>query len=94
MSAKERLNELAGRRKLLLLEGDLHRNLISLEREKLRARLAGLKDVRGRIAAGGPWLVAGGAVAGLLAVRRWPKVVKWIPAALTAVRLARSLKGR
>lgn len=94
MFAKQQLNELAARRQLLLLEADLHRSVIGLERESLRARFASLNEARERVAAGGPWLVAGGAVAGLLAVRHWRKLARWIPTALTALRWAQSLKGR
>lgn len=86
MFAKEELMELAERKRLLLLEADLHRSLIGLECENLRARLAPLNEARERIAAGGPWLVAGSAIAGALAVRHWRKLVRWIPIALTAVR--------
>lgn len=94
MFAKEQLNDLAQRRRLLVLEADLHRNLIALEREGLRARMAELQAVRARVAAGGPWLAAGGAFAGLLAVRHWRKVLRWMPTTLTALRWAWSLKSR
>jgi hypothetical protein len=94
MSAKEPLNKLAERQQLLVLEADLHRSLIALEREKLRARLAGWRAARARIAVGGPWLAAGSAVAGLLAVRHWRKILRWSPAAITALRWVQSLKGR
>lgn len=94
MFAQQQMNELAERRKLLLLEADLHRSVIGLERARLRARLASLNKARERVSAGGPWLVVGGAVAGLLAVRNWRKFVSWIPAALTALRWAQLPRGR
>ena len=94
MFAKQQLNELAERRRLLVLEADLHRSLIGLERENLRARLVGLQAARERVAAGGPWLVAGSAVVGLLAVWNWRKLARWIPTALTAWRWMQSLKGK
>jgi hypothetical protein len=93
MFAKQ-LNDLAERRRLLVMEADLHRSLLDLERQNLRARLAGLRDARERVAAGSPLLIAGGAVAGLLAVRHWRKVARWIPAALTALRWVQSLKSK
>ncbi len=83
------MNELAERRRLLVLEADLHRSLLDLECENLRARLAGLRAARERVAAGSPVLIAGGTVAGLLAVRHWRKLARWIPAALTALRWVR-----
>ena len=79
---------------MLLLEAELHRSVIGLECEGLRARLADLQAARARVAAGGPWLVAGSAVAGLLAMRHWRKSLRWIPAALTALRWVQSLKSR
>lgn len=94
MFAKEKLIELAERRRLLVLEADLHRNLIALESEGLRARVLELQAMRERVAAGGPWLVAGSAVAGLLAVRHWRKWLRWVPTAFTALRWVQSLKGR
>ena len=94
MFAQQQLNELAERRRLLVLEADLHRSLIGLERERLRERFAGLRAARERVAAGGPWLVVGSAVAGLLALRNWRKLVRWIPTALTAWHWAQSLEGK
>jgi hypothetical protein len=88
MFAKQ-LNELAERRRLLVMESDLHRSLLILERENLRARLAGLRAARERVAAGSPLLIAGGAVAGLLAMRHWRKLARWMPAALTVLRWVR-----
>ena len=94
MFAPERLNEVAQRRRLLVLESDLHRSLIILERERLRVQLAGIHAARERLAAGGPWLVAGGLLAGLLAVRHGSRLVRWLPTAWAAWHWARSLKGR
>jgi hypothetical protein len=94
MFAQERLKELAERRRLLVLEADLHRSLINLERETLRARLTGLEAARERVSAGGPWLVAGSAVAGLFAVRHWRTVVRWLPTAWSAWRWMKSLKAK
>jgi hypothetical protein len=94
MSAQERLNELAERRRLLVLEADLHRSLINLERESLCARLAGLDAARERMAAGGPWVVASSAVAGIFAVRHWRKLARWLPAGLMALRWMKLLKAR
>jgi hypothetical protein len=91
MFAKQ-MTELAERRRLLVVEADLHRSLIGLERENLRARLTDLQTARERVAAGSPLLIAGGAVAGLLAVRHWRKLARWIPVALTVLRWVRRSK--
>jgi hypothetical protein len=76
------------------VEAELHRSLIRLETENIRKRLAGLNAARSRLKAGGPWVAAGGAVASVLAVRHWRKLLKWTPAALTAWRWVSSLKRR
>jgi hypothetical protein len=94
MFAQRQMNELAERRRLLMMEADLHRSLIGLERESLRARIADLQAARERASSNSPWLIAGGAVAGLLALRHWRKLASWIPAALTALRVAQSLKSK
>ena len=88
------MNDLAERRRLLVMEADLHRSLISLERESLRARIADLHAARERASSNSPWLIAGGAVAGLLAMRHWRKLAGWIPAALTALRWVQSMKSK
>ena len=92
MLAKQQLKDLAERRRLLLLEADLHRSVIGLECENIRKRLAGLNVARERMKAGGPWMVAGGAVASVFALRHWRRLLQWAPAALTALRWVKSLK--
>lgn len=94
MFAKPQLNELAERRRLLVMEADLHRSLIGLEREGLRERLAGLQAAREKVASSSSWLIAGGAVAGLLAVRHWRKLARWLPAVLAALRWVQVLKSK
>ncbi len=93
MFAHQQLNELVERRRLPVMEADLHRSLIGLERENPRPRLAGLQAARGRTASRGPRL-AGSAIAGLPAIRHWRKLARWIPTALTAWRRVQSLKGK
>ena len=88
------MNELAERRRLLVMEADLHRSLIGLEREGLRERLAGLQAAREKVASNSPWLIAGGTVAGLLAMRHWRTLARWIPTTLTALRWVHSLKNK
>ncbi len=79
---------------MLVLEAELHRSLIALERENLRAKIAWIQQARARVAGGGPWLAVGGAVAGLFAVRHWRKLASWLPAGLTALQWVKSLKTK
>lgn len=93
MSEKSRLTELAEHRKLLLLEADLHRSVLTLELEKLRTALSELSAARQRVTHS-PWVVAGGAVAGLMTLRYWRKFKQWAPVAVSTFRWIKSLKQR
>jgi hypothetical protein len=84
MPEKRRLTPLAERRRLLVLEADLQRGIICLEREKLRAQFAGLQSMRMR-AFKSPLLIAGGAMAGLFAARHKHKLARWILTAMTVI---------
>jgi hypothetical protein len=85
----KRLNDLTERKWLIVLESDLHRSLVELECANLRARL---DSTRARIWSGSPWLLAGGAVAGLVAARHWRGLARWAPTALAAWRWVQGLK--
>lgn len=87
MAASQRLNELAERKRLLLLEADLHRNLLGLECTALRARVAGLTDIRKQLAARSPLVLGGSAIAGWVAVRHWRKAIRWLPQAVSLWRM-------
>jgi hypothetical protein len=79
----KKLDDLAARKQVLILESDLQRGIIALEFAALRARAdAARSQVRGLW----PWLVGGSVLAGLLALRRWQPVARWMPAALAAWR--------
>jgi hypothetical protein len=86
----KRQNELSERRRLLTMEADLHRSLISMARQNLRERFS--ESALASAVAGGPLLIAGSTVASLLAVRHWRRLVRCIPAVLTAFRWIQSLK--
>lgn len=92
MFARQRLNALAERRHLLVLEADLHRRLIAVERESLRARWAGLRAAGELVGSHKPLFMMGGAVAGLFVVRHWRKLARWLPAAFTCFTTA-ALRG-
>ena len=81
MAVSEALKELAERKRLLLLECRMHRELLSLEgaclQERL-GRLAGMWKGAQRLA---PWAMAGGAVAGVVSGRKLGGVLRWAPKA-------------
>lgn len=89
MFAQRQLNELAERRRLLVLEAELHRGLLNLERENLRAQFASLQAVREKFQGASPLLMAGAGVAGLLAMRHWRKLARWLPSVRTVLRTIR-----
>lgn len=93
MSAQQQMTELAERRRLLLLEAELHRSIIGLECQALRGHLASLSAFRGQVAGGKPWFIGAAAVAGLLAARHWRKVIRWLPFVLTVWRFWRGRTG-
>jgi hypothetical protein len=90
MFAKE-LNELAERKKLVVLQTALHRSVIQLECASLRSEI---EAVRAKVRAGKPWLAAGGAVARWVATRQWGGLARWIPAGVAAWQWYRRLRTR
>jgi hypothetical protein len=93
MPAETKLRELEDRKRRLIAQAELNRSVVSLECAGMRARLSWLEDVRDKLSARRPWLVAGGIAAGLLARRRW-RLARWAPAALAAWRWWQRLKPR
>lgn len=93
MSAKKELDALAAHKELLILEGELHRSVIQLECAALQRRFTMLKTAQSQIAASGPWWAAGSAVAGLLAIRHWRKLLHWAPTLVTAARWLRKFRS-
>lgn len=94
MLAQKQLNDLAERRRLLVVEAELHRSVIALEGDHLRTQLDWLGRLREGAFAGKSWLAVGGAVAGLFAARRRPKLGRWMLTALSAFRLVRAFVSR
>ena len=87
MFAKE-LNELAQRKRLILLESSLHRGLLEAECLALRAQLESVQSV---FDTGRRWFHWGEAAAGWLTTRRGAGLAHWVSAALAAWRWIRRL---
>jgi len=83
------MNELAERRRLLVMEAAMHRSLISWELAGIADQFDYLQTARARLSANSPLWVAGGAVAGLLTVRHWRTMKRGISVALVALRWIR-----
>ena len=89
MFAQRQLTELRERKRLLMLEADLHRALVVTECASVRQRL---NEARNRVRSAGPWLALGAGAAGVLAARRFGITNRWIPAAFAAWRWLRRFK--
>ena len=85
----KRLDELTERKRLIVIEADLHRSLAELECAALWVRFnSAFTSARARSL----WLKIGGTMAGLLAARRWLGLGHWIPTVLVMWRWIQRLK--
>ena len=77
------MNDLSERKRLLVMESDLHRAVIALEcaalREQINSARSSAQSLR-------TWLVAGSAVAGLVAAETRSRLTRLLPLALSAWR--------
>ncbi len=93
MPAKRSMNELAERKRMLVLQSDLHRALLQAECAAFRDRLEGFKEVRERARSASPWVIAGAAAMGLVTVWRGRKLARMIPMAVAAWKTWKSLRS-
>lgn len=89
MSARARLNELAEQKRALVLQADLHRQLILAERLRLEQRVAVVQE---QVTNHRWWWIGGAALAGWFVTRRLGGIARWLPVASIAVRLVRGLQ--
>ncbi len=83
------MNELAARKRLLIAEADLHRQVIRFERTGLAHRWQSARTFTGR----NQWWILGGALGlGLLLTRRFRRVVQWLPVAVATWRSLSALR--
>jgi len=91
MSASARVNDLAQRKRLLVLQAELHRQIIEIERIRLFDRVDFL---RGRLLANRWWLLGSVAAAGWLSTRKFGRLLRFLPMGMTAWRLLQNFKPR
>jgi hypothetical protein len=87
------MNELQERKRLLVLQGDLHRALLQAEAMKLRSQLDWLTDARQKAKSASPWLAVGAGALGLVAASKWRSLATWAPTALMAWRWVQKFRA-
>jgi hypothetical protein len=85
------MNTLAERKRVLILEAELHRTLIGLERVQLHQRA---EELRERITANRWWLLGGAVAAGWLSTRLFGSVLRLLPAGMAAWRIVQKLRQK
>ena len=91
MPAATTVAELADRKQLLVMQGELHRQIIEIERFRLHHRL---DEARERFHSNRWWLLGGLAAAGWLSTRKFGALVKLVPFVMTAWRMVQKLGSR
>ena len=94
MPAEKQLTPLQERKRLLLLQANLHRTLLRAECAGALARLSWLNKTRRVAQSAGPWVAVGAAAVGFLAAWRGRKLGIWIPSVLEVWRGVQKLKYR
>ena len=87
MSSSARVNRLAERKQLLMLQADLHRQLIGMERIRWHTRFDSAHE---QFHSQRWWVIGAVAGAGLLLARHLGGLTRWLPMAYTAARVAKS----
>jgi hypothetical protein len=84
------MNSLADRKRLLIRQAQIYRELVTLERENLSASI---DNTRAQFRSTRWWLIGGMACAGWLLSTKLSGIAKWVPTALAAARYAQQLRG-
>lgn len=86
MPARARLNDLAAQKRALVLQADLHRQLILAEFVRLEQRVALVQE---QIAHRRWWWMGGSLLAAWFVTRRLSGIGRWLPVATVVARLVR-----
>lgn len=87
MVARQRLNAIQERKRLLLAEAEIHRAVVDVEVEGLRDSLGWVDSVRKVAGKGLPWLPMVAAVSGLLVARKSKSVLGVVRSGLAVLPL-------
>lgn len=89
MPASAQLTGLDERKRQLVVQADLHRQLIVMERLHLQERFSALPR---QITDHRWWWIAGAAVAGWLVTRKLSGLIRWVPRLVIAARIIRNVR--
>jgi hypothetical protein len=92
MSARRQVTEIRVRKRLLVLQAELHRIALRTEWANARSRLSWLDKIRNKVRSVSPWLGASTAVLGLLAAGRGRKLALWAPTVFAVWRWVKKRK--
>jgi|PlaIllAssembly_1097288.scaffolds.fasta_scaffold397841_2 hypothetical protein len=93
MFGDERLAEIERQQEELLLQSDLHRQMLALEAASWAQRFAWVDSASQTFSGARWWLLPVAAIGGIFAVRKWRTLVKWVPAALSVWKWAQRLRS-
>ena len=91
MFPSTRLKELAQRKELLLMQSDLHRELIAVEIIQVRSRLNATAE---SVKTNRWWLIGGVFGASWLFSRSSGKLTRWLPLAAAGWRILQKMRAR
>ncbi|MGO8836242.1 MAG: hypothetical protein ACLQAH_04725 [Limisphaerales bacterium] len=80
------MNDLTARKRLIIAQADLHRQVIELECQRVVQRLDRTQDF---VHQKRWWLLGGAAVGGLLLAPRWRRFLGWLPLIPDVLRVLR-----
>jgi hypothetical protein len=88
------MNELAARKKLLIRQSQLYREILALERQTFAESADDIREnIREQFQTKRWWLIGGVACLGWLFAKRFGGVTRWLPTALAAAKFAQRLRG-
>jgi hypothetical protein len=90
MPERPGLNELAERKRLLILQADLHRSLAAASSRSLHARFSSAQEA---LHSNHWWLLGGTATLGLLLGGKWRGLARWVPTGIALWRFVHRLRA-
>ena len=77
----------------MVLQADMHRQVLLLEATAWAQRFAWVDSTLQAVSGAKWWLLPVAAVGGVLAVRKWRTLIKWVPTALSVWKWTRTLRS-